>query len=132
MTIKKEALAICLCILMASVVVSATLFYTLNMPCTGNIVTVGLSASIVAIQWGDLQPTTAKSVTFTITNTGNKAGAVNMTTLAMPSYLSLTWDAEDKTLQPQETLTVTIQLYAHFGATAGAFSFTILLTIIAP
>jgi hypothetical protein len=117
-------------ILLAVVIILAgILIATLTIPSTGRIITFGCQASITAIDWGMIQPSETKQISFTINNTGSEAGTLSMTTSGMPTALILAWDSEGAILQPAQVRTVTLALTAKANSTAQTFAFNVIITL---
>lgn len=115
----------------ATILAVAILIATLRVPNTGTIKTIGLEASIDAIDWGEIYPTEIKHVSFTVTNNGTTDGTLTMTIEGLISDLVCTWDSEGAFLAANQTKTVTIQLEAKPTATEQDFGFDIILTLTA-
>lgn len=111
------------------IAVAAVLIATWRINNTGRIITVGVSASINTIDWGDISPNETKVVTFIVTNTGSTIGNLTMTTEGMPTDLLISWDANGRVLQANQSTTVTVQLTAKPAATAQNFTFNIIITL---
>lgn len=105
----------------------AIITYRLNS--TGNIVTIGLDASINNIDWGNVEPNNTYSCTFEVTNTKSGTGMINVTTADMPSYLQIESNAEGIILYAHQTKSITIYLITAPDAPETTFSFTIILTL---
>lgn len=111
-----------------TVVAAAILIAYFTVHNTGRIVTFGVAASDNQIDWGSLQPGDTAQVNLTITNTGSQAGNLTMTSDA-PVYLTLTWNAENATLQGFESLPVTFTLQVAADAQPQNFNFDITITL---
>lgn len=116
-----------LIIALIAVLATALLVYgatqlNLTIP-TGGIISGGnITASVAAIEWGNL--TVGQTVTrqFTITNTGtNTTGALNMTTAT--TIGTVTWNAEGIVLSAGQSTVVIVTLVVNPEATSGPFAF---------
>lgn len=109
----------------ATVVVAGVMIITMRLNSTGNIVTIGLDASIDYIDWGNISPNATYSSTFELTNTKSGIGVLSFSTENMPSYLSLYTDSEGYQLAPKQTRSVTVYLTVSPDAPEESFSFNI-------
>lgn len=90
---------------------------------TGNVKAVGVgvywdsgcSQEVSLIEWGSLDPGETSSVTVYVRNEGNVAVTLNMSTEnwdppEASSYITLSWDYSGQTLEPGESIGVTLTL----------------------
>ena len=101
-----------------------------NLASTGAIFVenLNLSVNVTAIEWPTLGPGGTATHPILVTNTGNSALILSMTTAGLPDYLALTWNREGYTLSPGESVEVTLTLTASQEATHGAYEFSIILS----
>lgn len=116
-------------VVVALSVATIVLYVTTRVGNTGNIKTIGVTADTDRIDWGDVFSGTTKVATIMLTNTGNTDGNLTMTTVNMPSYLTLTWDAENASLIRKTTRAVVFTLAVNASAPEVPFSFDIIITL---
>jgi cytoskeletal protein RodZ len=92
----------------------------------------GLTNSTNAIDWGMLEPGTQKSFTIYTRNEGNSPITMSMSTSnwnpsTASSYLTLTWNYNDQTINPGASVQVTLTLTVSASITGiNSFSFDII------
>lgn len=95
----------------------------------GNIQSFGVDTNVDKIEWGNVFPNNAYEADITVTNTGGAAGILTMTTENMPTYLTLSWNAEGLSINAGETKPVKFTLTIANNAPAVAFSFDIIIRL---
>lgn len=73
------------------------------------------SIVVTYLDWGTLQPGSARNITLYIRNEGNHVESLFMATsnwnpIDATDYMSLSWNYNGKTLNPMETVEVTLTL----------------------
>jgi hypothetical protein len=127
---KKQALAIALIIIIAAATIAiayAIITYMTIIPSTGGIQEVKINTP-ASIDWGDVENGTLATKTIQITNTGNKACTLSLTTANRSGTiitLSLLWDYTGTPINPQQA--VNVQLMQTLTAT-GDWSYDVIVT----
>jgi hypothetical protein len=114
---------------------------TQNVGNIGFIYTVGIGVygnqactiNITSVDWGTLNPGGAVQKIAYIKNSGSSNVTLSMTTntfspSSMQNYLSLTWNATNYVLGPNQVVTVAFALNVSPDAQGGTFNFNILIT----
>lgn len=124
-----------------SVLLSLTLFFLVATQSTalliasftvsnqGQITSVGITSDKADLNWGSISPGGDKILNVQVTNTGNVAASLSMTTENLPSYISLVWNREGYALASGASIQASFTLTASADAPEGAqFNFNIVLT----
>lgn len=138
--------ALFLALAMALVVSGPTIYGLLTgtrtISSTGSIKTIGVkvywdsagTSEVSSIDWGMLEPGSAKDTTVYIKNTGNAAvtlslGTENWNPSSASGYLKLTWNYDGQSISPGSNVQVKLTLTVFPNATGVTnFSFDILIT----
>jgi len=109
---------------------------------TGSVKTIGVKVysdsgctnEVTSINWGVLEPGSAKDTTVYVKNTGNAAvtlslGTQNWNPSSASGYMKLTWNYGGQSISPGSNVQVKLTLTAFANATGvTSFSFDILIT----
>jgi len=113
-----------------------------RIPNTGNVkATIGIgvysdsqcTSPLTSINWGDVQAGQSYSRTIYLKNNGNVKVRLSMTVenwtpSSASSYLTLSWNRQDNTLNPGESFAASLNLAVASTAVGGSFSFDIVIT----
>jgi len=103
---------------------TAQIIISLQIPTVGNVeATNGLTVQPDTIDWGTLTPSQTVNRQAALTNTGNTPLTLTMTHNSTVG--TVTWDAENTLLQPNQSLLVSFSLTVAATASQGTFSFAI-------
>jgi len=122
-------------ILLVTIVVAPEFFH-LQIPNTGEVVVVNLTADKYTIEWGKMYNGQSKDANITLTSISNVYTTLYMTTgewspVGIDEYMTLVWNREGYLLAPKEsvycilTLSIDENIPSDFGPT---FSLTITFT----
>jgi len=86
----------------------------------------GLTCSCSSVEWGSqLHPGDVVVKSVELSNVLSEDLRLQMSTEALPSYLTLTWNCTDVTLKSHESVTATFTLQISYSAVEGKFKFNI-------
>lgn len=136
-----EKAVIILCVILCLGAIAYALNNQINIYNFGNMKTIGLDAyhdsdctlPLTEIDWGLIEIGQTYPYNAYLLNTGNSNATINMTTQNWnpqnaSKFLTLTWDSQNKTLQPQKPLEVQFSLtVSNKTKDITTFSFDILL-----
>jgi len=131
-------------LVMTSALVFGLLSASTTISNTGNVKTVGVgvywdsscSQEVSLIEWGSLDPGETSSVTVYVRNEGTVAVVLRMTTEnwdppEASSYITLSWDYSEQTLEPGESIQVTLTLSISSDIqNVTEFDFDIVITVV--
>ena len=131
-------------LVMTSTLVFGLLSASTTISNTGNVKAVGVgvywdsgcSQEVSLIEWGSLDPGETSSVTVYVRNEGNVAVTLNMSTEnwdppEASSYITLSWDYSGQTLEPGESIQVTLTLSISSDVqNVTAFDFDIVIAVV--
>ncbi len=125
--------AIMLIFVLALAIASSILTVTQQITSTGQIITINLTANPTSINWGTIDPGTSVTSLVSLTNTGNAAETLTMSTTNLPSYLTLSWNCTNYSLSASGSCYAMFTLTVSPSSTLGAaFNFVITITGTAP
>jgi len=130
-------------VIIATALVSGLLLASQTVPNVGNIKTIGVGvywdsscvSPVSSINWGTLASNSSKSITVYVKNNGTAAEilsmrAVNWTPATASSYISLSWDRENQTLNHTSSVAavLTLSVSANIPADITSFGFDTIIT----
>jgi hypothetical protein len=82
-----------------------------------------LTTQLTTLTWGQIGNGTVNNQTIWIKNAGNHNSTLAFTTVGLPSFLALTWNYTDQTIEPSMAIPVNFTLTVDPTA-SGSFAFT--------
>lgn len=141
--LKVSVLTFPLLVLLTISVVAAFAYYTVRIPSTANVHSVGLTVwfdsgctvPVSSIDWGVLAPGESRSLTIYVRSESNVPSTLKMETdkwnpPAAADYIALTWNYNGTWLQPQTIMPVTFTLtVSPLISNISSFSFDIVIAV---